>query len=170
MIGRLRGLVQRTWRRPRLGPFTLALLALVAITLYLGAAHFRRYWQRHAVQQALDRRDFAAARARLGWCLESWPADAEFHLLAARARRDGDYEAADRHLGRCRQLRGDEGAVTLERALLAAQRGEPDRVAVYLLSRRGERASEAGLIDEALARGYLKTDRPDEAPHCLNLV
>src|SRR5262249_17011567 len=66
------------------------------------------------------------------------------------------------------QLRGDPDAGTFERALLAAQRGEPDRVGGYLLSRLEGRAAEAGLVYEALARGYLRTDRPAEALDCLD--
>jgi predicted Zn-dependent protease len=169
MIGWLRGLWQRSWRRPRRFAFTVTLLALAGLSVYAGGRYFWRYYQCHAAQQALHRRDFAAARALLTRCLQSWPEDAELCLLAAQAaRRDGDYEEADKLLGQCQQLGGDRGAIELERALGISQGGDPARVEDYLLARQQKKPAEADLILEALAQGYLKTHRLPEALHCLD--
>jgi Tfp pilus assembly protein PilF len=169
MIGPLRGLVPRARRCPRLAAFTLALLALVGLAAYLGGGRFWRDYQRRTAQKALNRRDFAEARSRLARCLQSWPDDPELRVLAAQAaRRDGDYEEADKHLGRCAQIGGNQDAISLERAMLAAQWGDPARVEDYLLSRLRKEPPEADLICEALAQGYLKTHRLPEALHCLD--
>jgi predicted Zn-dependent protease len=161
--------VQRARQRPRRAAFTLALLALVGLAVYSGGRRLWRDYQRRTVQKALDRRDFAEARGRLARCLQSWPEDAELRLLAARAaRRDGDYEEADKQLGRCAQLGGDRETIALERAMLTAQSGDPARVESYLLSRLRGEPPEADLICEALAQGYLKTHRLPEALHCLD--
>jgi predicted Zn-dependent protease len=169
MMGLLRGLLQRTRRRPRLVAFTLTLLALVGLSAYSGGRRFWRDYQRRAAQKALDRRDFAEARARLARCLQSWPEDTQLRLLAARAaRRDGDYEEAGKQLGRCTEFGGDQETVSLERAMLVAQGGDPGRVEGYLLSRLRGQPPQADLIFEALAQGYLKTHRLPEALHCLD--
>jgi tetratricopeptide (TPR) repeat protein len=169
MIGRLRQRLQQAGRRPRAVAFLLILMALVGLAAYLVGPHLARHYQYRAVQEALDRRDFAAARARLAQCLQSWPQNAALRLLAARAaRREGDYAAAEKHLGLCRQLGEDGDAIDLESAMLIAQRDDPARVEGYLLSRLGEPHSEATLILEALAQGYLKTQRLPEALSCLD--
>ncbi len=169
MIGWPRGLLQKSWRRPRLLAFTLTLLGLAVLGAYPGGRLFWRYYQRRAAQQALERRDFGEARARLAQCLQTWPEDAELALLAARAaRRDGDLEEANQFLQRCKQLGGDPGALELERALLIAQQGDPAQVENHLLARVNKRPEEAELILEALAQGCLKSQRLPEALYCLD--
>src|SRR5207247_222367 len=120
-------------RRPKFVALALILLALGGLAAYAGGGRLWLHFQRRAVQQALERRDFAEARVRLTRCLHSWPRDPELHLLAARAaRRDGAYAEAGEHLEHCRRLGGDEDALTLERAMLIAQEDDPGRVEGFL--------------------------------------
>src|SRR5436853_452701 len=63
--------------RPRVALPALLVLALLGAAGYLVG---RSLWARQhfqAAQGALDRRDFARARAHLALCLEVWPGDAE---------------------------------------------------------------------------------------------
>src|SRR5262245_31365371 len=135
MIGRLRRLLQGARRRPRLAALLLTLAALVGLAAYLGG---RQLWgdsQYRTIQQALDRRDFAQARALLAQRLQHAPQDAELRLLVARAaRRDGDFAEAEKQLAHCRQLKGDPNLIDLERALLTAEADDPARVEGYLFS------------------------------------
>src|SRR5262249_22789589 len=97
------------------------------------------------------------------------PHDAELHLFAARAaRRDGDFVEAEKHLDLCRQLKGHQDAIDLERALLTAQADDPAPVEGYLVSCLEPQPREAVLILQVLAQGYLKTQRPAEALSCLD--
>jgi Tfp pilus assembly protein PilF len=166
MTGWLGGLLPGGWKR------RLCLLAALVLALLLGGAvsgPARRHLHRRAVLHALQRRDFAGARERLTWCVETWPGDARWRLLAARAARgEDDCAEADRHLDRCVELGGDRDAVALERGLLIAQRSDPAPVEDYLRARLRRDATEAEWILEALARGYLRTQRVPEALDCLD--
>jgi tetratricopeptide (TPR) repeat protein len=148
--------------------FLLTLLALVGFAAYLGARQWRRAHEFRAVRQALDRRDYAQARALVARCLDRWPQDAEVRLLAAQAaRRGGDFAEAEKQLALCQQLQGDPDGIRLERVLAIAQEGDPTRVEGYLLS-PDRRPEEAVLVFEAFAQGYLKAQRPSEALYCLD--
>jgi Tfp pilus assembly protein PilF len=157
------------WRRRAAA--TVALAAIAFLTL--GAAvsgwyAFAEYHYRRGLE-ALQRRDFAGARAHLEKALEVWPGSAEVHLLAAQAaRRAGAYAPAEKHLDEARRRGGVLEAVDLERALLRVQRGDLAQLEGTLLEfvRRGH--PDTDLILEALARGYLKTYRLRDAEHCLD--
>jgi predicted Zn-dependent protease len=152
-----------------LAAFLLILLAFAGLAGYVGGRDLWRHSQYRAIRQALDRRDFADARARLGRCLNSWPRDAALRLLAARAaRQTGDYREAERELDLCEELAGDADTIELERALLTAQGSDPTKVEGYLLARLEKQPAQAVLILEALAQGYLKTQRLAEALGCLD--
>jgi tetratricopeptide (TPR) repeat protein len=169
MIGQLRRLLQGARRRPKVAAYFLTLVALAGVAVYTGGRHFWRQSQFRAVEQALERRDFSEARALLGECLKHWPQDAELRLLAARAaRQDGDFAEADKQLELCQRLQGNQDGINLERVLLTAQMGDPDRVEGYLLSYPNRPASEAVLVFEAFAQGYFKTQRLNESLYCLD--
>jgi tetratricopeptide (TPR) repeat protein len=156
-------------RRPALVGLIGVLLALIGLVGYGVAWHLWAYHHFRAAQRAIERHDLSRARAHLTLCLEVWPDSAQTHFLAARtARRDGDEEDAEHHLDECRRLDWPQEAITLERALLLAQRGELATVESYLLA--GARAGADGdpLILEALSQGYLQTYRLAEALHCLD--
>ncbi|HEY8503562.1 MAG TPA: tetratricopeptide repeat protein [Gemmataceae bacterium] len=168
MIGGLRKLLRGARRRRR--AVALTLLVLGGLAAYFGGWYLWRHSQYRAAEQALDRNEFAEARARLGRCLRWWPDDAGLHLLAARAaRRDGDFAAAEEHLGHYRRLGGEPEAAALERAMLIAQRDGPARVEGFLLSRVKGQSPPDLLALEALSESYLKAYRLPEALYCLDL-
>ena len=118
MAPRLIGRLQFVARRRRL--WAPAALLLVAV-LYLGwcggsALWVRSEWAR--AERAIAEYDFAEGRRSLDRCLSVRPNDPDLRLLAARtARRDGDLEAARRHLDAYRvAVRESSPAITLERA------------------------------------------------------
>jgi tetratricopeptide (TPR) repeat protein len=86
-------------------------------------------------------------------------------LLAAQtARRLGDYEAAERHLARCKEIRGGPTPeVELEQVLIRAERGGMDSVTPYLRSLVEEDHPASPLILDALARGYMRAFRYGDA-------
>jgi tetratricopeptide (TPR) repeat protein len=164
MVGLVRQLLRRPWR-------TLVLVGTLTVG---GAAAYRAGWHvwadRHwrAVPPALERRDFAAARAHLALCLRVWPDSAETHLLAARAaRRAGAYDDAGQHLDACQRLGGDPTALALERTLLAAQQGDLAGGETFLLACLDQDLPDGVLILEALAQGYMKAYRMPDARRCL---
>ena len=164
MIHRLRELPRAFRRRPKLAALTLVLFALAASGAYAGGRHLWCRSNLRAARQALERRDTAEARARLARCLWAAPDDPEVHLLAARAAwRDGAHDEADQHLTRCKQLGGEDDAVTRERALLLASRGELKMAEGYLLGLLKKEPPDAAVLREALVQGYLKTLRLVEA-------
>jgi tetratricopeptide (TPR) repeat protein len=161
----LRGLA----RHPRRTFAVLAGLAVLCLAGYPVASSVYRSWQfaRHlkAAREAEGRFDFAGAREHLAVCLRLRTDDPGAQLLAARAaRRAGDYPAASEHLDSLREQGGEPTPEqTLERALLAAQRGDLKQAEGYLRSRLEGDAPEAPLILEALERGCLRTNRLNEA-------
>jgi Tfp pilus assembly protein PilF len=156
-------------RRPLLALPALALLVLTGVGVYVAGWNLWAGYHFQAAQRALERPDFARARAHLALCLEFWPRSAETHFLAAQAaRRAGAFQDAEQHLSRCQKLGWPREAVELEQALARAQRGDLDSVEGYLLSGLGKDAPETVLILEALAQGYLRTYRLPEALDCLD--
>ncbi len=125
------------------------------------------HWR--AAGEALARRDFDGARAHLADCLDVWPDSGETHFLAARAaRRGAAYEEAQEHLTRAKHLGWVPEAVSLERALAQAQRGEPALVQGYLLQCVEGDHPDTLLILEALTQGYLTTFDLVAARGCLD--
>src|SRR5262249_21307763 len=105
----------------------------------------------------------------LGACLLSSHADtkdrAEATLRAAReARRAARYDEAKRQLESYRLLNGAKAASDLESSLTQAQQGDIVPIEKYLrgLLEKKDRP-EAGLILEALTRGYLENLQFEEA-------
>src|SRR3989442_11551813 len=94
--------------RERLSPFwqyalTGAVILAVVAGIGLGGRAISRYvraeYSYRAALEALERKDFAAAREFLTLCLEARPGSTDTHFLAARtARRALDYEEAERQI------------------------------------------------------------------------
>src|SRR5262249_9656462 len=148
VMARCRKLLFLLW--PSSG-WRLVLLVSLSVGVVVGGRHLWAYCHYRTAQQALGQRKFAQARLHLRQCLKVWSNNAEVHWQAARAaRRSGDYEEAALHLNRCEELFGKPERITLERALLRAQRGEVTAVERYLLSQVDTPSAETALLLEAL--------------------
>jgi predicted Zn-dependent protease len=146
------------------------LVALTGLGLGLAGVQLWAWQQYHAARRALERYRLAEARQHLEHCLRVWPSDFDVRLLAAQtARRMGDFQEAEEHLARCREVRGgptDE--VVLEQTLIRAQRGGMDSVTPYLRSLVEQGHAATPLIFEALVHGYMKSYRLGDAAALLN--
>jgi tetratricopeptide (TPR) repeat protein len=158
------------WRRVLVGTFVLFLLGLIGFT---GYSVYWYLWAAYHLRQAeavLARRDLDKARAHLALCLKVRAKDPRVQFLAARtARRAGAYDDAERHLGLCKQLGWVPEAISLEWALLQAQRGEPARVEADLLAWVEKDHPDSVYILEALTQGYMRTYEMRRARDCLDL-
>jgi tetratricopeptide (TPR) repeat protein len=156
---------QVTERRLRLhAARSLLLLVLLALLATAGYAVFplvRGEYHVRAGRTAMERRDFTGAHDHFLRGLEDRPRSADLHFLAARAARHaGLYQSAADHLSECQRLRGPDDAISLERAMLTAQRGEvTPAVEQYLRQQIDEGTAEAVAALEALSRGYCKAHR-----------
>jgi tetratricopeptide (TPR) repeat protein len=132
-------------------------LGAAAAALLLAWFGGRALWGLHHWRtgcRALQQDDFAAALAGFRRCLRVWPGSAAVRLRAARAaRRGGLLPLAEEHLAACEE-HGATDETALERALLDAQRGELHWTARPLLEKVQAGSPDAGLIFEALVRGY----------------
>jgi predicted Zn-dependent protease len=131
------------------------------------------YHHLHDAESAMEQRDFNQACAHLALCLEVWPDSGETHWLMARAaRRGGNYDEAEVHLARARELLWVPEALDAEQAMLKAQRaerGELFEVQALLLSWIDQGHPDSVLMLEALTQGYLKTYFLPAAVKCLEL-
>jgi len=156
------------WRRPLASLLAAALLSLAGWGGYEGYKSLRAWNHERAARQALAERNFKAARDHLRTCLDLRPNKASTHFLAAQAaRRDGDLNAAEKHLLICQRLGDVTNDVTLEWALLLAQRGKLVEVEEYLNRRLAERDVNTPLILEELSWEYLRVHRLAEAGQLL---
>jgi predicted Zn-dependent protease len=170
VIGFLSKRLRLSWQRVFVGSVILVLLAGIG----LGATAIGRYiWAEHcfrAAEQALERKDFAAAQEYLTRCLAVRPGSAEAHFLAARAaRRALNDKEMERRLREYQTLGGAPELLELERALAAAQDGKLDRVEAPLLALVRQNHPDTVLILEALSRGYLCCFRLESADTALRL-
>lgn len=144
--------------RPRVRTgLAAAALALGAAGYFGGPRVWAAYHQR-AAERELDRHRPAAARAHLDRVLRVRPESADAHRLAARAaRRDGDLDAAHRHLVECQRLEPRPTEETLlEWAMFRATCGNLADVQGFLHERIQAGDPRSGLIYEALVEGYLR--------------
>jgi len=168
MIASFRKTVHTLRQHPR-----FAIVALILIIAGIGTAAVYGWAQYHlrAAQQALDRYSFAEAQRHIDLCLKVRSGSADVHVLAAQtARRRDAYDEAEQHLLTAFQLGGMTEAIALERSLLAAQQGNLDSVERSLQQRTGTDYPEAGLVLEALGKGFVKAYRDVEAFVCLNIL
>jgi tetratricopeptide (TPR) repeat protein len=138
----------------------LATAVVAVLTAVAGGARLWDEYHQRAAQQAFDKQQQPEALRHLEARLRLRPHSAELHLLAARtARRGDDVEGASRHLDACDRLQGVTQAAALERALLRAQQGDLTGVEADLRQRVKPDDADSVLILEALAKGYIQTDR-----------
>jgi tetratricopeptide (TPR) repeat protein len=124
------------------------------------------WWLHHyrAAESALKAFRLDKARNHLERCLQVWPYGAETQFLAAQtARRLDELDEAEQRLTEYERRHGPGPAVSLERALLRAQRGEVDHVKASLYALVDKDDPRADLALEALARGHLLNSRSDLA-------
>jgi tetratricopeptide (TPR) repeat protein len=148
-------------RRPRVWlPLVLLAVAGLLAEPYLDASY--SYW---AGRRALDRNQAREARPWFERCLRVWPHRAAVHLLASRAARlTGDHDAAEHHLAECQRLEGSPSEESnLEWALLQAENGNLEGVEEFLRDRSSRDPAHAGPILMALAAGYLRLYRFNDA-------
>jgi tetratricopeptide (TPR) repeat protein len=145
-------------------------LALLAGAGVFVVPQLRALYHARAAERDVAQWDFDEALTHLAVCLDVWPNSASTRLLAARtARRAGRIDEAQRHLARLRADERSSDATALEWALLTAERGDVERVEGYLKSSIAPDNPDAPLVLEALARGYLLTDRLASLLECTQL-
>jgi Flp pilus assembly protein TadD len=128
-------------------------------------------WERHRVagewrqaNAALARHDLATAAQHLDRYLAARLDDSGGWFLAARtARRRERFADAQRYLERCQELGGVTDATRLEWDLLRVQQGDATGIDARLHASIGPDHPDAVLVLEALARGYIRLERPDKA-------
>jgi tetratricopeptide (TPR) repeat protein len=152
------------WYRSRF--FLLAVLGGAAL-----AAGAYWWWDRHQsrrawqdAEQALASRDLVTAAGHLDRYLSLRPDDAGGWFLASRtARRRGEFADASRYLSRYEKLGGRADAVQLERELALIQQGRSGDLDRRLRDSVGPEHPDVVFVLEALARGYIATDRRADA-------
>lgn len=128
----------------------------------------RRAWE--DAEQAIARRDLPAAAASLDRYLALRPDDPAGWFQAARtARRRGQFADAKRSLAEYERLGGAADRVRIERDLLLVQQGVIGEADVRLRSTVNPDHPDVGLVLEALARGYILTERWADARQACEL-
>ncbi|MFL5244058.1 MAG: tetratricopeptide repeat protein [Gemmataceae bacterium] len=156
-------------RRPFLSLLAVSFLLLCFMGAKEGIQYSKAWYHKREARKALEARDFSKASYHFNICLELTPGNAGTHFLAAQAaRRDGDLDTAEQHLLACQKLDDVIDDVTLEWALLLAQRGKLAEVEEYLRRRASELGPAASPILEVLTWEYLKQHRLSEATQFLN--
>jgi len=157
-------------RRPKLTAGLLILSALAGLGAYPGTryvqANYLYPWRHYrAAQEALERRDFAAAHEELSACVQAWPDDAAMQFQAARAaRRAGMLDEAEEHFLACERLlemhpNANVGDTKLEWALLKAERGDLLKVEEQLRARLRDDHPDSVLILEVLSWQLMMSGR-----------
>src|SRR5262249_9876827 len=122
LIAALNRLLAPLRRRPLASLLALAFVATCGVAL---AWYLRDQRSLSRGRAALARHDFSAAREQFEAYLERHPFEREIRLLAAQAaRRNGDLDAAEKHLFIAQQEGEITESSTFEWALLRAQRGD----------------------------------------------
>jgi tetratricopeptide (TPR) repeat protein len=131
---------------------------------------FRSHFE--AAQDALKHYHPEEALEHLQACLKLQPEHGRTLWLAARAARQADrFEEAEQYLDTCMTYQGDVTveAITLERALLRAQRGDIEPVLGYCQQQINDHHPDSSLIQEALAQGFIRTFQYRHAGFCLKV-
>lgn len=128
----------------------------------------RRAWE--DAEQALARRDLAAAADHFGRYAALRPDDPAGWFQAARtARRRGRFADAKRYLAEYERLGGTAATIRLERDLLLVQQGVMGEADVRLRATINPDHPDVRFVLEALARGYMLTDRWADARQACEL-
>jgi tetratricopeptide (TPR) repeat protein len=163
--------------RPHLWNRRYVWLAFILLALSFLLPSLYCYRQKHLVerdwreaQSCLAKHDLESAATHLERYLSNRPDDAAAWLLAARtARRLEHIEDARRYLERCQQLSGVTDSTRLEWDLLRVQQGDIGGIDVRLRQSIGPDHPDALFVLEALARGYIRSERLAEAVQACDL-
>lgn len=146
----------------------LGLVCLVSVGLYHAGWQAWAEWHHRAGREDMLARRHISARAHFKLCLEVRPKSSAIHLDLARAeRRAGSLAEAEHWLMAAERLGAD---VRRERSLLRAQQGDLAEDEAELRRAADRDATEAPIILDALARGYLENYRLDDAHQCLEAL
>ena len=144
--------------RPRVRVVLGVAIVILGVAGYVIGPHLWASYHLWAGTRDLDRHRSHAAYAHLDRVLRVWPESADAQRLAARAaRRDGDLDAALRHLVECQRLEKRPTEETLlEWAMFRATCGNLAEVQTFLHDKIQAGDPRTGLIYEALIEGYLR--------------
>lgn len=157
--------------RRRLYVLLLVAALLVALGLggYVAARNAWAWYHYRQAERAIADDKLEEGLAHLELCARVWKRSAETSFLAARtARRSGDYEKAEKYLRKSGELGWVKEQLTLEAALLLAQRDNPVKVEGFLLDRVRRDDPDTKFIWEALSHGYRASARLSAALGCLD--
>jgi len=140
------------------------LLVLPAVLILVWLLGGFAWWPRHWARQALERRDYAAAR-KWAEVAERWNAsNAETEWLLARIERKfGRTDEAARHLRAAQRLGGNLELVRREELLIQAQTGALGDILRELDRLLIEHSEDGAEICEAYVNGLLINGRVEEA-------
>ena len=150
----------RTGRRKVVLVWVVVCLAMAIWPVNLGWEWYRAHREWTAAERAIQARDLATAATHLTNYEQLRPSDPAGWFLSARtARRLGHYAEAERHIEQCEQLGGETESTRLERDLLEVQQGNLGEVDSRLRATIDPSHADASIVLEALARGYVASDR-----------
>lgn len=171
---RMGSLLRSLQRRPYRLLAACLLLGLIGVGVWLAGVRLVGEHHLRSGKSALEKYHNAEALGHLQIYLDRFPDDAAALLLAARvARRLQAFDKAEQLLNRYRRLRGEDDGLFLERVLLRLELG--DLAALKnpyqeMLTRELDRGDpNALLLVEALASGFIRSYRLQDAEKCLRL-
>jgi tetratricopeptide (TPR) repeat protein len=158
------------WPSPRR---LLVLVAALAALVFAAYSIGRQYWASRHYRAALseyEQHHYDRAKQHLENAYAVWPEDPGVLMLAARiSRRRQSFDQAQTLLDRYHQARGEDDDLLLERVLLRAERGDVQGAVPFCKRLLDENHAQSARILEALAAGYLRIFRLDDAQRCLKL-
>ena len=158
-------------RHPQLTIWGLiAVVALLCWAGYRGVQHYNARSHYQAAREAVERRDWKAARESLKEAMLIRPDWPETYLLAARVERRLEHlDEAKRHLDTCQRLQGMETqGIKVERALLRVHAGELAAVEKFLRDCIERDDPDTVEILDILSAAYEINYREAEAQRCLD--
>jgi tetratricopeptide (TPR) repeat protein len=155
-------------RRLLQGLLVAALLAALGLGGFVAVRNAWAWYHYHQAEKAIANYKLEEGLAHLELCLSVWKRSAETNFLAARtARRNADYEKAEKYLQKSDELGWVKGQLALEAALLLAQRDDPVKVEGFLQERIRREDPDSNFILEALAQAYMASRRWPGALSCV---
>jgi tetratricopeptide (TPR) repeat protein len=162
--------VNRLVRSPKRLLAVLGLLALIGTGGVVAGRYLWAEYHFRAAKEALAGYRLRQARAHLVRCLEVWPDSGMTHLLLGRVDRLlGEFASAEEHLTAAQRHLNHTDELDREYIFLQAQTGQMDAWVPYLRRLVEEDHPAAPLALGALANGYMRAFRLNEAGFILNL-